>query len=257
MTHKKTAVIWDLSGTLFRPSKEDMTKQEIADYSFVFLMWSGKKERSRLDSIAYDVLGMLGQQPDNEETIRVHTGEPLPQILCSYLAGHIHSEEALNRTLTFFNTWAPHHISKEDEQQLRRMFKTFFDPQALVNCMKPIEPAVELMLKTSQKNDPLSILSNWDHDSFIPFYQKYKDSVLAPFPRKHIVISADAGYVKPQRGIYKYLIEHNNLEPQNCFFIDDQQENVKASQALGVDAIQFQLNHINEIEGALKKLDLI
>ena len=255
---QKSTVIWDLSGTLFKPNAEDMSLKEQEDYSLVFLMWSGKKEPSRLDTIAYEVFGLLGQQPDNgEKLIRMHTGEPLPEILCSYLAGRIHSAEALARTMTFFTTWAPKHVSKDDQSRLTRIFETFFNPMALVRCMKPVEPAVELLLQTAQKNDRLYVLSNWDHDSFVPFYEKYKDSVLSCFPRSHIVISADTGYVKPQRGIYEWLVSHNDLTKEQCFFIDDQEENVRESKAFGIDAVQFKLDEINRIEGTLKELGLI
>ncbi len=250
-------IIWDLSGTLFRPESTGMTPQEIADYSFVFLMWSGKKKRSRLDEICFQVLDQLGQQTGpKDQIIRLHTGKPLPGILCSYLAGTIHSEEALQKTLDFYTTWAPQHLSQEDQQQVQRMLETLFNPQSLVTCMKPIEVAVNLMERTAQKNT-LHILSNWDHDSFIPLYKKYKETILAPFDKKNIVISANTGYVKPQTGIYEYLLANNNLNPEECLFIDDQEENVNRAQELHIAAWQFQENHVNDLEEYLKQMYLV
>ncbi len=250
-------VIWDLSGTLFRPQTTGMTSQEIADYSFVFLMWSGKKDRSRLDDICFQVLDQLGQQTGpKDQIIRLHTGKPLPGILCSYLAGTINSQEALEKTMELYQTWAPKNLSQEDVQQVQRMLETFFNPQSLVICMKPIETAATLMLRTANKS-PLYILSNWDNDSFIPFYAKYGHTIIEPIDKKHIVISANTGYVKPQTGIYEYLLTTHKLNPRECLFIDDQEENVDAAQELGIAAWQFQENHAHDLEEYLKQMYLV
>ncbi len=252
-------VIWDLSGTLFRPQSQGMSQDEIADYSFVFLMWSGKKEPSRLDTIAYKMLGFMGEQTNTDPTqiIKDHTGKPVPEIICSYLAGSLDSGRAWQQTLSFFDSWAPEHLDHNDQALVKRMLQIFFDPHALAYCMKPIEPAVELLQKTAEHNDNLYVLSNWDKDSFGPFYHKYKDSVLSVFKRNHIVISADTGYVKPQRGIYQWLVSHKHLDPSTCFFIDDQEENIKAAQDYGLHGIQFKEDRIDALNDALKKRGLI
>ena len=250
-------VIWDLSGTLFRPQTIGMSQQEIANYSFVFLMWSGKKKRSKLDDICFQVLDQLGEQTGpKDQIIRLHTGKPLPGILCSYLAGTIDSHEALARTMELYSTWAPEHLSPEDQEQVQRMLETFFSPQSLVTCMKPVEVAVNLMQRTANKS-PLYILSNWDNDSFIPFYVKYGRTILEPIEKKHIVISANTGYVKPQTGIYEYLLATHKLNPNECLFIDDQEENVNAAQELDIPAWQFQENHANDLEEYLKQMYLV
>ena len=251
------SVIWDLSGTLFRPQTTGMSEQEIADYSFVFLMWSGKKKRSPLDEYCFALFDQLGQQAGpKDQIIRLHTGKPLPGILCSYLAGTTHSAQALEQTLELFETWAPQHITPEDQEQVKRMLTTFFDPRSLVTCMKPIQHAVDLMHRTAQKS-PLYILSNWDHDSFIPFYARYGATLLEPIEKKHIVISANTGYVKPQTGIYEYLIATHNLTPTECLFIDDQEENITAAEEFGIRAWQFQANHPQDLEEYLKQLYLV
>lgn len=257
--HTKNTVIWDLSGTLFRPNNEGLSIQEQEDYSLVFLLWSGKKEPSRLDTIALNILGLLGQQTGPaDEIIRMHTGKPLPEILCAFLAGHINSSEALEQTLSFFDQWAPQHLTFQDQQHVRRLLSTLFNPDALVRCMKPINQAVALLKMTAAvKNNNLYILSNWDHDSFEPFYRTYEDSVFSYIKRNHIVISAQTGYVKPQRGIYQWLIRHHNLNPATCFFIDDQQENIKAAKAFGIDGTRFTVTKAHDIEIALADRNLI
>ncbi len=250
-------VIWDLSGTLFRPQKIGLSAQEIEDYSFVFLMWSGKKDPSPLDEICFKVLDQLGEQTGPKDLIaRLHTGKPLPDILVSYLDGTVNSQEALEKTMNFFDEWAPKHLKQEDQTAVKRKLNTFFNPASLAICMKPIETATHLMQRTAQKS-PLYILSNWDADSFIPFYKRFGNTILEPFNKQHIVISASTGYVKPQLSIYEYFLAIHKLNPSECFFIDDQEENVIAAQELGIAAWEFQEQHVHDLEEYLKQMHLV
>ena len=78
----KEHLIWDLSGTLFMPSKEGLSPTELADYSLLFLIWSGKKEATHLDTIAFQVLTLLNEQLESpQEVSYIHTGAVLPEII--------------------------------------------------------------------------------------------------------------------------------------------------------------------------------
>lgn len=256
---KKNTCIWDLSGTLFRPRSDSMSLQELADFSFLFLMWSGKKLPSRLDIITYTLLSLIGEQQESEpsQIIRDHRGQPVPEIICAYLSGRINSLEAKEQALSFYESWAPQHIAAEDQIAIRRMIEAFFDPMALVTCMKPIEPIVKVFRKTLNTPNNIFILSNWDQDSFKPFYDKYKDSVFQGIDREHFVISADTGYVKPQKGIYTYLLAEKNLTPKECFFVDDQQENIAAAQRQGIEGMQCKEENSSELEAELQRQGLL
>lgn len=259
MASPKKHLIWDLSGTLFKPSPQGMSPSELANYSFLFLMWSGKKEASRLDRIAFQVLEMLNEKfPANAHpSAYTHTGEPLPEIIRLYLAGTLRSEEALKITLDFFDTWAADALSSDDAQQVRTMLEILFNPTSLVRCMKPISAVVELMSRSVDKKISHSILSNWDHDSFVPFYAAFQNSVLAPFARDAIVISADTGFVKPQPQIFEWLITHKHLNPQDCLFIDDQKENVAAAVAVGIEALHITISDLEPVKKTLESHNFI
>ncbi len=122
--------------------------------------------------------------------------------------------------------------------------------------MKPITETIELMKRTAQNNTHY-ILSNWDHDSFIPFYAAYKSSALAPFNRDHIVISADTGYLKPQRAIFEWFLSHKQLDPASCLFLDDQEENIEAALALGIKALHIRLHDLEPVIAYLTKEGLL
>ncbi|MDD3261200.1 MAG: HAD family phosphatase [Oscillospiraceae bacterium] len=48
------------------------------------------------------------------------------------------------------------------------------------------------------------------------------------------VYSADVQQIKPDPAIYKTLFSHYSLQPQTCFFIDDNAENIATANALGL-----------------------
>lgn len=54
-----------------------------------------------------------------------------------------------------------------------------------------------------------------------------------------IVFSGPLKIFKPAPDIYQYLFDTYNLKPEECFFLDDKEENIRAGQALGMDGIVF------------------
>ncbi len=261
MKHRKKDIIWDLCGTLFKPDLQTLNKQEQADFSLLLYMWGGKKVPSSLDRIALNILNRLGtQQGPESEIIRLHTGDPVPAIICTFLAGGLTSADATEQVLQVFHEWAPRQkdISPSTLTLIERMLRTFFAPESLVHCMRPISEAVAILERSAgHDTHTRSILSNWDTESFELLYEKYQDTVLSYFTRERIIISGDTGFVKPQKEIYHYLLRHNNLIPQQCFFIDDQPENIEAAQALGMQGILFKPDKADEIEQALTNLNII
>lgn len=54
-----------------------------------------------------------------------------------------------------------------------------------------------------------------------------------------IFFSGPAGCAKPEKVIYEKLFEEFGLKPEESFFIDDNADNIRAAQALGMDGIVF------------------
>ena len=55
----------------------------------------------------------------------------------------------------------------------------------------------------------------------------------------HLIISAEIGLAKPDRGIYQKLITELGVEPSQAVFIDDFLHNIEGAQAAGLQAIYF------------------
>lgn len=54
-----------------------------------------------------------------------------------------------------------------------------------------------------------------------------------------ILFSGPVHCAKPDPKIYRLLFRRFNLAPEECFFIDDNADNIKASRSLGMDGIIF------------------
>jgi len=254
----KKTVIWDLSGTLFSPCLEGIPPHEQGDFSLLRYIWSGKKEPSSLDARAYKLLEEVPvpQLRSSSVPITTHAGKRVPPLLCEYLAGTIRSSEALHRVLTYSANWQTDELLEPDRTHLLKMLRVLFDPFSLQRCMKPIDQTVSLFEKTVNHTN-VFILSNWDHDSFIPFYEKYADTIFLNTPRSHILISADCGLIKPEKAFYRYLLDRHNLTPSECIFIDDQPDNIHAAQEEGIESFWYTPEHITELTDLLNRYHLV
>lgn len=79
------------------------------------------------------------------------------------------------------------------------------------------------------------ILSNYGATPF-----KYAREHFSYFGEAHgIVVSSDVKMIKPEPGIYKYLLDTYNLKPEETVFLDDRQDNVDVARSFGIHGIVF------------------
>ena len=68
-----------------------------------------------------------------------------------------------------------------------------------------------------------------------------------------LFLSYKMGVRKPDNRIYELAINKLKVLPENCFFIDDLEENVTAAKSVGMNAYQFVPNNYEEIKIAATK----
>ncbi|MBR2529789.1 MAG: HAD family phosphatase [Lachnospiraceae bacterium] len=95
------------------------------------------------------------------------------------------------------------------------------------------EAVWERMEQLKEKGYNIYILSNYSEYLF----KKHTD----PLPFRKIIdggiVSYQTGAIKPEAQIYKHLLDKYALDPKECMFFDDIQENVDAAAALGIRAV--------------------
>lgn len=101
-------------------------------------------------------------------------------------------------------------------------------------CMKPLEGSVKLCEDARKWGYQTYILSN-AAQSFYDYFPRF--SSLDEFDGA--VVSSDVHLIKPDVRIYEYLLEKYQLNPQECLFLDDREDNVEGARKAGMQAILF------------------
>ena len=105
-------------------------------------------------------------------------------------------------------------------------------PQLLI----PEAGMLDLLRRLKQADHRLYILSNmhrlsWDYLSrHFDFWNLFE----------HAVISSQVGMIKPEPGIYEYLLSRCQLDPADTVFIDDVAKNLAPAAVLGMRTIRFE-----------------
>jgi len=108
------------------------------------------------------------------------------------------------------------------------------------------------------------MLSNWSRDQLALLEQSPRVTpVFDVIPRKNRVISGLVGTVdsegiihniKPYRSIFEYVFKTYNLRPEQCIFIDDQEENLQPARACGMHAIHLVNRDFGAVRAELERL---
>lgn len=71
----------------------------------------------------------------------------------------------------------------------------------------------------------------------------------------HAYYSNEVGFRKPDKEIYEFILQKENLIPSETFFVDDKAENVEAAKVLGIQA--YQLTDRCKLQQLLAELKII
>ena len=64
---------------------------------------------------------------------------------------------------------------------------------------------------------------------------------------EHAYFSHEIGLKKPNRDIFDYVVEHSHIKPEESIFIDDNEANIKAANALGFNTIFLKDNDMENL----------
>lgn len=104
-------------------------------------------------------------------------------------------------------------------------------PETLI----PKPKTLELIRLVKKSGNRIFILSNMQVPAIHYLREKYHFWALFD----GIVVSCEIHMVKPESGIYQYLLQKYNLSPEETVFIDDMMVNLKPAEELGIHCIQF------------------
>lgn len=114
--------------------------------------------------------------------------------------------------------------------------------------VEPLESTLTFIDELYDNDVPMYLLSN------APTYfadQATHYDMLKKF--RGIVFSAPIRMAKPDPAIYEYLFETFSLDPRECFFIDDLEQNIAAGETFGMDGLVF-TGDIDKVKAAVGML---
>ncbi len=113
-----------------------------------------------------------------------------------------------------------------------------------------IPATVEFLKQVKEAGYGIYGLTNWSHETIHVAYERYPFFSLFD----GIVVSGFEKLLKPDPRIYRTLLERYGLKAEECIFLDDNQANVDAANALGIKAFRF--TTIDEVRPMLAELGI-
>lgn len=118
------------------------------------------------------------------------------------------------------------------------------------HCMWEKEGMRDLVKELKEKGYGIYLCSN----ASIRLLSIYQDVIPGIEYFDGVLFSADVKYIKPQKEIYTHLFERFQLDPQECFFIDDLQANIDGGKACGMDGYCFVDGDVEKLKQVLNQI---
>ena len=120
------------------------------------------------------------------------------------------------------------------EHLIDLLYKLYVDNCFVSDHMPPFPEMYDLVAQLKENGYNVYLLSN-----ATPAFHSYRDKIPVMSLMDGVLISSDYKLLKPEREIYEALFDKFSLDPSECIFIDDVEENIEGSIACGMDGIVF------------------
>jgi len=241
----KKNIVFDLTGVLFNPCKKKIVGQ-VGVMRLLWYMVRHLEKPTKVFDRAFDFMDLISPVPQDSNYNFRYKDRLMSQLAYDLMIGKITSKELLellykrlirSEYKKFFRSFL-------EQSMLKKITETFFSSELIVKkILRPINGGIQVVKDfykkvngDGQRAHKLYLLSNFDSETFELLAEKYADL----FKRfDGIMISADVGCLKPENKIYEKFFNKFQLDPKECFFIDDQSENIVAAKKFGMDGITF------------------
>ena len=267
---KQTAILFDLNGVLFRLGKMKTVGHLGLGTMLSYMMQGGNLTSSEgptqdanIEARLFKLFELIDpEECSHEELMPLHKNVVLPKLMRDWLTGTVDSYDAITRVHNHIDYLASKNeffINKTEIELMKKLTTLVFDPEVRAEIYKPIKKGVDLVKACKKRGHEVYLISNMD-TKLVELLHAMHPEIFALFDGK--IISAEINTIKPYPDIYMYTLLNYNLDPDNCYLIDDQHENLLGAETVGIDG--FLCNHRkykNVIkamikEGLLEKSDI-
>jgi FMN phosphatase YigB (HAD superfamily) len=249
------ALIFDAGFTLIQPDFTPALRElRGVGAALSWFLAGGRKEQLHTNYFyVMDVAGKHLKLPE-EPRLLAPDGRSLPSLMTHWMLGTIDDDTALQAIIKAIKAIEKHEkktgtkifICASEASLIKLIATHHFTAELNARCSKPVKGMLKLIKECANSCDnygnrnELFIISNLTTDVFKHWRNnKAIRKILEHFEEENIIISDAVRLLKPHPDIYHHILKKHSLQPCDCIFIDDQQENVKAAQALGITGIVF------------------
>lgn len=112
------------------------------------------------------------------------------------------------------------------------------------------QEVVEIIKNLKKQGYKIYLLSNTNEHS----YEEVIKDIEYLFDGE--ALSYQLHMIKPYEGIYKYLIDKYNINPEETLFIDDREDNMKTANSLGINGRAVNPDDVEDIKLVLKEYEI-
>ncbi len=247
----KKAIVFDLGGVIFNLTKFSLFGESYMSLigrlnilGYVALDW---KFPTSFQHVFFDVLDRVDlEEPHGIKRTCTASGEKLPYVICAYQAGRITSEEGRKKCLDVVDALSKaepsYFVSKREEDMVRNAILATFTPDVHSKLTYVLDSGLELLKRVINEKDengnekfiPVAF-TNWDKESIVRVKERFPE-IFGLF--KHVFVSGEIGSIKPNKCAFEHVLnflqERYRIDLKNCYFVDDQAENVAAAVECGL-----------------------
>ncbi len=111
-----------------------------------------------------------------------------------------------------------------------------FDERWMETIGVTFDETIDLVKQVKEAGFRVFGLSNWSEKKFnevrqhFDFFNLFEDMVISGYEK----------IAKPDPRIYQRLLDRNALNPEECLYIDDSEDNIRGGRQVGLNTIQYQ-----------------
>jgi len=226
---QKLSIIFDLSGVVIE-TKGGLQYIGIPKLLTYAMTQNPLTLHKKLKTLVFDFLHTVHDRHPDEVKAHDDHGNLMPQCMCNWMKGtHTPAQlrAAVDEKLALYENTVENSI-------IQAIAHMIFTPERFCQTQHLVPDAVQLIHELKSAGHKLYILSNFCRESFNLIEERHPE-FFALFDG--IVISADAGSIKPDPLVYHHLLTTHNINPHTACFIDDQPINLDAAREFGIHTI--------------------
>ena len=109
----------------------------------------------------------------------------------------------------------------------------------LCASLTALPDSMKAMARARDNDVPMYVLSNMHKHAWAHLEKTYECFAWCT----GVVVSCEAGLIKPEPAIYQHICDKFSLQRQSCVFVDDMEENITAAREFGMQGVQLSDKH--------------